>query len=953
MQRFYENSQETYSMAADNGDTLTPVSQWAYPFPQKSATGTVNPDAYLAALQGSDGPFPLGLNGLWHGGIHLDQTGRSPTAADSAMDRSGGVRCIADGVVVAYRLDSDYQHLSYPDKSTALYSRSFTLVKHKLTLPAAPTNTPNAPTSPNTPNNVPHPPSNPPAQPPTTTPANNEPNKLSTDPADSLVFFSLYMHLAPCSVYKRSEQDKNKKNWPSYYNAEPLYTVSDKRATDQQENVKAGEPVTGSHVHRDNHGHAGEKIGILPSGTKVKIQRPAHAPKNWGRISSIVSGDIVPVVPGKAVPQDASHGWVFLPWLDSEIDPEALDSIYLLPKPIRIGAGEVIGYLGEYQNVEHASTLPPSPQRALLHVEVFAGDDLQAFLARSQARAAQLTQEPKTQLVLSKGANLYTYKTDGDLTLPANTAVTLTDDAPHAGMWTKVQVKAAGAASATNYWIMRSEVASHDTRRAWNSFPLSLTAAPTGTSDFTRVVSIAGFTEHVDDKKQTWYEVDAGDATMNTVNGFVCASGQPNVSLQNKWAWAGFELLSSNLATADLYKRYLYLKGDNATADEKIAFEASFNAAKGDALIAKLDEILTPKSQEQGKVGGQDLLTALNLKWRADRVDHLVVKYESEWGGQMSKWDALDPFMHDGLPYWKTEKERIKLLQMWDACASALQPLSSPFVYHLHPVGIVGNFADSAGCMPLIDVQTIALAISTTFEGGVPMRYATVANNFDQQGMSYGLVQWNAGQNTLGPVLRAMQAADTQAFRDAFPSQTEYDHFNTALSSSSGGPLKAWAIAQQASNPDWMVPFQKLADVEAFKEIQVEWAARQTHEDLLKCLTLLRSLAPDLLERISVVNYCALFDLAIQQRSLDSAEEAIRQRLTAGGIETQSDLIKMAVVERAKTARSQYVSLCVSRRMGILTQQTYTSTENGVTVARANSQFKLLKDKLNRWVCGV
>jgi hypothetical protein len=129
-------------MAADNGDTLTPVSQWAYPFPQKSATGKVNPDAYLAALQGSDGSFPLGLNGLWHGGIHLDQTGGSPTAADSAMDRSGGVRCIADGVVVAYRLDSDYQHLSYPDKSTALYSRSFTLVKHKLTLPAAPTNTP-------------------------------------------------------------------------------------------------------------------------------------------------------------------------------------------------------------------------------------------------------------------------------------------------------------------------------------------------------------------------------------------------------------------------------------------------------------------------------------------------------------------------------------------------------------------------------------------------------------------------------------------------------------------------------------------------------------------------------------------------------------------------------------------------------------------------------------------
>ncbi|WP_186064343.1 hypothetical protein [Burkholderia gladioli] len=62
-------------MAADTGDTLTAISQWAYPFPQKDASAAIDPDAYLAALQGSDGPFPLGLNGLWHGGIHFDQEG--------------------------------------------------------------------------------------------------------------------------------------------------------------------------------------------------------------------------------------------------------------------------------------------------------------------------------------------------------------------------------------------------------------------------------------------------------------------------------------------------------------------------------------------------------------------------------------------------------------------------------------------------------------------------------------------------------------------------------------------------------------------------------------------------------------------------------------------------------------------------------------------------------------
>lgn len=690
-------------MAAETGDTLTAISQWAYPFPQKDSSAAVDPDAYLAALQGSDGPFPLGLNGLWHGGIHLDQDGGSSAAGN--MDLGGGVRCIADGEVVAYCLDSDYQKLTYPDKSTALYSRSFTLVKHKLVLPPVPASMPdNAPNRPGKADS--RQPATPPGKTSSPTPAPSSPpsGKPSVDPADTLVFFSLYMHLAPCKVYQHSAEDKNKKTWPGYYNAESVYTVKstymvhDKDALDEQENVKTGDPVKGIHVHRDKHGRPEKNLGILPSGSKVKIQRPARAPKGWGRIAGIVSGDIVPITPGEKVDADASTGWVYLPAFDDDINPAALDKAYVLPKPIHIGAGDVIGYLGEYQNVQHASTLPPSPQRALLHVEVFAGDDLPAFISRSVARAAQLPKEPKTQLVLEKGAVLYGFKAEGDLTLPEKTAVAPTKDSPESGAWAKVQIKAKSheKADSTVYWIQRSELDSKGARKAWNEFPLSTANPPAGTNDYMRVVNIAGLTEYVDDKKHSWYQVNAGDAAQKAISGFVCASGQAHVSLQNQWAWAGFKLLSSKLATVDLYKRFLHLKNDNATADEKTAFEASFNAAKGDALITQLDEVLLPAAQRQGKVVGEDLLSGLRDTWRANRIDHLVVKYESEWGGQMGKWDALDPFMHDGLPYWKVEKDRIKQLQMWDACKEALTPLSGPTVYHLHPIGIVGNFSSAA-----------------------------------------------------------------------------------------------------------------------------------------------------------------------------------------------------------------------------------------------------------------
>jgi hypothetical protein len=45
-----------------------------------------------------------------------------------------------------------------------------------------------------------------------------------------------------------------------------------------------------------------------------------------------------------------------------------------------------------------------------------------------------------------------------------------------------------------------------------------------------------------------------------------------------------------------------------------------------------------------------------------------------------------------------------------------------------------------------------AVLITAGFEGG--RGYSNVAGNFDGQGLSFGLLQWNAGQHTLQPILR-------------------------------------------------------------------------------------------------------------------------------------------------------------------------------------------------------
>lgn len=70
---------------------------WAYPFPSKDTSH--NPLQLLTHMaQAKGGFYPTGENGLWHGGVHFDEG----TAA--AFDQSS-VRCIADGEVIAYRID--------------------------------------------------------------------------------------------------------------------------------------------------------------------------------------------------------------------------------------------------------------------------------------------------------------------------------------------------------------------------------------------------------------------------------------------------------------------------------------------------------------------------------------------------------------------------------------------------------------------------------------------------------------------------------------------------------------------------------------------------------------------------------------------------------------------------------------------------------------------------------
>jgi len=181
------------------------VKRWTYPFTAINGKEVEDPQAYFDALsRAQDGFYPLGVNGLWHGGVHFD----SGTGAKLAQD--GGICAIADGEVIAYRIDADYPKVEYADKKQALYSAGFVLIRHRLELPPNPK------------------PSAPAAKPVSgTAPAASAVTPVAPE---MLTFYSLYMHLLNWKTY---QSDKKLKTPGFWTNKSTTYSVGE-RAQDRQ-----------------------------------------------------------------------------------------------------------------------------------------------------------------------------------------------------------------------------------------------------------------------------------------------------------------------------------------------------------------------------------------------------------------------------------------------------------------------------------------------------------------------------------------------------------------------------------------------------------------------------------------------------------------------------------------------------------------------------------------------
>ncbi|KLJ01983.1 hypothetical protein WQ56_03805 [Luteimonas sp. FCS-9] len=454
-----------------------------------------------------------------------------------------------------------------------------------------------------------------------------------------------------------------------------------------------------------------------------------------------------------------------------------------------------------------------------------------------------------------------------------------------------------------------------------------------------------------DEADKRWWEIEVGLEGGQSATGWVRETGLVNVELCSCWAWPGFEIVQERSSNGDILRHSLQVNGETTPAEH---FQETASTVEQSELFRSLRQVMD--ADQRDGVTRDEMRSALRRPWLAQALSRLIANYETEWGGDMTKWDALDTLMAGEYANdWIAEKNRIGQLMWWDDASSLEGFPSSTRIYCIHPIALVDNFYETISntCFPLKAAQEIALRVSGGYEGRANLDYHALADDFDGQGTSFGLIQWNFGQNTLGPLLLQMYNRDPGAFAGAFPAAADYRPLETAIRNQSQQAQLDWARSVLRTNrAAWSQAFHNIGDVPAFQEIQLN-AVLDYHENVVTAIGMMRGIAPDLMQEIHVGTYAALYDLCVQQGTIDKGGSlaSIRQRYATERPATQTDFLKIVVQERARTANSRWRADAMSRRMGIIQRSAYAASESGHSANRSNVNFQLLEGIHDQPIC--
>jgi len=731
------------------------------PFP-KTGTGTKSVAAQEEDPQeftrswgqaAGDGFYPLGLNGQWHGGIHFDED------TGSRFNQADGVRCIADGEIIAYRVDTEPPKSCYEnyEQVNAQFATSFVLVRHRLQYPYA-----------------------------------------SASDAPSCVFYSLYMHLRHWKAYEDDENDEELKR-PAFWEIDPDKGQVGEKAKD---NAPSGPDWV------DSAPPAGEKglnlrgennavIGWAARGTRITLGDKLG---DYRKIESI---------DGRVFRRDdvseamfKQHAKVYVKELDPIIGgPKEKDTVYIAEKKGKPGeeklpqikAGELVGHLGNYRRF-NPEVICGATRRTVAHLEVFS-PEFKKFIEECRKLEPTAPASAKNLLKIDKGAKPV-YLPMYDIELDKGELVMLAKDSPKEGLLVKLvrgkfeikkrvgelegwnagkqsfdggrllfaAVKDSNGASpmlADNFvaqntttqsqypwrkvfipdeskavWVQRSwyesraENSGNKNRiientfshtQAWSQFPLKEGQNEVkGSVASVQVIDVKKKGNPLighgakDDQGVNWLEVKypiVEPEGVYLIKGWVSETDFDKVTKCSPWSWPAFELAAEDpLTPQDWFNRRV--KKDYTPSTP---------------LLSLLFKLLDTDGDKE--LTADEIHAGWKKPWLAQALSRQVVEHKSEWGLPLSEWDKLDAKMSEFAgkilrsnirpeKIWQEEKKRIKKLVWWDKVAGNHEFPSEIKVWHVHPLGLIENFATSR---PLFTVALLRLIwTDSTQMNGVP-----------------------------------------------------------------------------------------------------------------------------------------------------------------------------------------------------------------------------------------
>jgi hypothetical protein len=243
---------------------------------------------------------------------------------------------------------------------------------------------------------------------------------------------------------------------------------------------------------------------------------------------------------------------------------------------------------------------------------------------------------------------------------------------------------------------------------------------------------------------------------------------------------------------------------------------------------------------------------------------------------------------------------------------------------------LVGDQAPATSPISAEDLPFRCLALTGAFETGTgsPGCFCGLSGDFDDQGISFGVLQWNLGQGSLQPLLRDMISEHADLTRDLFAEHFDALNEVMKLSNDGAGRTEALEFSRSIQHPvthqvyePWRGYAKSLGRTREFQAIQVKYA----HEAYKKALALCDEYAV-----WSERGAALMFDIVTQNGGIKSVTRAQIlgdiSTLPAGLDKHEREVRALKVVanRRAEAANPQWIDdvrrrkLCIANGEGVV-----------------------------------